>query len=343
MKLLHSADWHLDSPLQGHCAQLFEALRSLPDRVVDLALAEACDLMLLSGDIFDGTPSADTLSTLQRALRRAKIPVFIAPGNHDPAIFWPQEGWSENVHIFRSAAVQSIALPQLSCRVFGAAFTQNHSCALLENFRAEGSERYAIGIFHGDPTLHDSPYNPISQHQVLESGLDYLALGHIHKGDSFQAGDTLCAWPGCAMGRGFDETGEKGVLIVQLDGAVSSRFVPLPLPRFYALSVPVQGDAFSALCQWLPAIGSSDFYRVTLTGESEPVSLAQLASRFPQFPNLELRDQTLPPLPLWDSSGNDSLEGIYFALLQQADVPEALRHQAATISRQILAGREVVL
>ena len=343
MKLLHSADWHLGAPLQVQDDRLRQCLASLPERIVDLALAEGCDLMLLSGDIFDGAPTAADRASLQRALARAKMPVFIAPGNHDPAPVWPREGWPENVHIFRSAAVESLSLPGLSCRVFGAAFTQNHSGALLEDFQAEGSERCAIGIFHGDPTQPDSPYNPISRGQVLESGLDYLALGHIHKRGSFQAGETLCAWPGCPMGRGFDETGEKGVLIAELDGVCSTRFVPLPLPRFYSFSLPVDGDACSAIAASLPAGGSEDHYRLTLTGESHPLDTAALAARFPQFPNLTLKDQTVPPLSLWDGSGEDTLEGVYFALLRQADAPEEIRQQAARLSRQILLGQEVAL
>lgn len=342
MKLLHSADWHLGAPL-GQAGSVREALASLPELVVDLALQENCDLMLLSGDIFDAAPSADSLLAVQRALARAKMPVFIAPGNHDPATVWPREGWPENVHIFRSAAVESISLPDLSCRVYGAAFLGPESPGLLKNFRAEGCERWAIGVFHGDPTLADSPYSPITRHQVQESGLDYLALGHIHKGDSFRMGETLCAWPGCAMARGFDETGEKGVLLCELDGVAQSRFVPLPLPRFHSLTAAVEGDAFAALQAALPALGSGDFYRVTLTGESEAIDLARLAAQFPQFPNLELRDQTLPPLDLWEGTDRDSLEGVFFSLLQQADAPEAIRSQAARICRQLLSGQEVVL
>ena len=344
MKLLHSADWHLGAPLQGQDTQALRSdLAALPEVIVDLALAEGCQLMLLAGDLFDGAPTAADLAAVQRALARANMPVFIAPGNHDPASLWPREGWPENVHIFRSATVESIALPQLSCRVFGAAFTSGHSSPLLEGFRAEGSERYALGLFHGDPTQADSPYNPISRSQVLESGLDYLALGHIHKVDSFRAGETLCAWPGCAMGKGFDETGEKGALIVECEGVCNARFVPLALPRFYSLTLSATEDAYSALCAALPAGSSRDHYRVTLVGESAPLDIDALTARFPQLPNLQLRDQTTPPLPLWEGSGEDTLEGLYFSLLQQTDAPEAIRQQAARISRQILLGQEVAL
>ena len=87
----------------------------------------------------------------------------------------------------------------------GAAFLGAESPSLLEGFHATGGEAWQLGLFHGDPTQAASPYNPVTAAQIRGSGLNYLALGHIHKGGSFRAGDTLCAWPGCPMGHGFDE------------------------------------------------------------------------------------------------------------------------------------------
>lgn len=350
MKLLHSADWHLDAPIQGRTpeqtSQLRRALLALPGQIAALAKKEGCQLMLLSGDLFDGPASSESLGAVQRALAEAGMPVFIAPGNHDPmgpGCPWDQPGWPENVHIFRSPTPKSVALPKLNCRVWGAAFQGPEAPPLLKGFRAEGTERYALGLFHGDPTQASSPYSPISHAQVLESGLDYLALGHIHKGDSFRAGDTLCAWPGCPQGRGFDELGEKGVLIVTLNGSCQTRFVPLEGPRFHWLKVPTDGSAFDALLAALPAAASEDFFRIELTGQSEPLDIPALKARFSQFPNLELRDHTLPPIDLWAGTDEDSLEGVFFSRLRQSDAPAETKELAARICRQILLGQEVEL
>lgn len=344
MKILHSADWHLDSPLQdrteAQTSQLKAALWEVPQKITALAKAEGCDLMLLAGDLFDGAYRAETLAMVQRSLADAGIPVCIAPGNHDhigTGSPWEQPGWPENVHIF-TGGISSIVLPQLDCRVYGAAFREAGSAALLEGFRAECSESHVVAVLHGDPTQLSSPHNPITRSQVQESGLDYLALGHIHKGDAFVAGDTLCAWPGCSMGRGFDELGEKGVLIVTLDGGCNARFVPLDVPRFHWLQVNP-----SDLARLLPAAGSTDHYRIDLVGESDPIDTDALAARFPEFPNLQLRDQTVPPLDLWANAGSDTLEGVFFQLLQESDADPDVVELAARISRQILLGQEVPL
>ena len=350
MKLLHSADWHLDAPIAGRtpeqAASLRRALLSLPGQIASLARQEGCQLMLLSGDLFDGPASQESIQAVQTALAEAQMPVFIAPGNHDPigpGCAWNQPGWSENVHIFRSLTPESVVLRELDCRVWGAAFQGPEAQSLLSGFQAEGAEKWALGVFHGDPTQAASPYSPITRLQVQESGLDYLALGHIHKADFFRAGDTLCAWPGCAMGRGFDETGDKGVMIVTLDGGAEARFLPLPCPRFHLLSISVEDGAEAALSKALPAAETGDFFRVELTGESEPLSLSVLTQAFSHIPNLELRDRTQPPIDLWAGTDADSLEGVFFSLLQQADAPEQTKELAARICHRLLAGQEVEL
>ena len=349
MKILHSADWHLCSPLQGRseaqAQQLRKKLLQIPGKVAALCRAEQCDMMLLSGDLFDGACDAEALRVLWDALEEAAVPVFITPGNHDFADMvspWLTQRLPENVHVFTRPAVEWVDVPKLNCRVYGAGFTAMDCPALLENFHAD-TDKLAIGIFHGDPTVAASPYNPITRQQVEQSGLAYLALGHIHKGGAFRAGSTLCAWPGCPMGRGYDEVGEKGALIVTVEDSVSIRFAGLGMPEFFDLECsPEELDAI------LPPVGNDNFYRITLTGESEPLDMAALAQRYSRFANLELRDKTVPPLDVWKALGEDSFEGTYFGLLHEAlesadPETESRIRLAARICRQILDGQEVTL
>lgn len=355
IKILHTGDWHLDAPMHNRtpaqAQMLKKAFTEIPHKVAELCRKHGCDLLLLTGDIFDGNYTKESYQSLYRALESVKIPVIITPGNHDYVCStspWAAELWPENVHIFTHPAIESIALPELDCRVYGGGFTAMDCPALLTDFTANGAETYQIGVFHGDPTQVNSPYNPITTHQVADSGLDYLALGHIHKGDSFRAGRTLCAWPGCAMGHGYDEQGQKGVLLVTVDAQTTTEFIGLDFPAFYDYDVPVTTTPQGALQQVLPPVGNDDFYRVTLTGTCEAPDLDSLYQAFSRFPNLELRDRTAPPVDTWKALGEDSLEGIYFGMLKDAQAGKdekelAQIELAAYISRQILDGQEVNL
>ena len=353
MKLLHSADWHLDSPIVGRTPEqtafLREQLLSLPGKIVAAAKKEGCDMILLSGDLFDGEYSRESLDAVRAALGDAGIPVFIAPGNHDfaaPDSCYLSQPWPENVHIFTKPQIESVVPAGLDCRVYGAAFTALYCDNLLEDFHADAAELYAVGVFHGDPTSPDSPYSPITTLTIQNSGLDYLALGHIHKQGALRAGATICAWRGCPLGRGFDETGIRGVLIVTLEDTVSTRFLPLDTVRFYDLSVEAGEDPIATLSRLLPAAESTDFYRVTLTGECADTTA--VSAGFPHLRNLELRDRTVPPIDLWATAGEDTLEGTYFSSLRQAlehadEVETEHILLAARLSRKILDGQEVVL
>lgn len=355
MKILHSADLHLDTPFTGRSDDQVRLLRrsllQIPGKLAELCRREQCDMMLLSGDLFDGPWTADSLNALRSALEEAAVPVFISPGNHDfcdrnsPYL---TELWPKNVHIFTAPEIRSVVVDALDCRVYGAGYRSMDCGSLLKNFRAEGHERYHIGVLHGDPTQINSPYCPVTSVQVRESGLHYLAMGHIHKSGSFRSGETLCAWPGCPMGRGYDEQDIKGCMIATIDDLAHVRFIPLDTPRFYDYEIAAGADALSTIRSLLPAVGDDCFYRITLTGESAPLDLNALTAAFACFPNLELRDRTMPPKDIWGSADADSLEGVYFRHLKAAmeDADEETRKTltlAARISRQILDGQEVVL
>ena len=354
LKILHSADWHLDSPFAGfgdaQRQQLRQEQLAIPGKLAELCRQEGCDLVLLSGDLFDGQPGREAIDAVKSALARCGVPVFISPGNHDfcaPGSPWLEEVWPENVHVF-TGPLESVSVKELNCRVWGAGFTGMDCPALLADFRADCPEAYAIAVLHGDPTQTNSPYNPITAAQVRASNLDYLALGHIHKAGSFRSGATLCGWPGCPIGRGWDETGEKGVYLVTLEPDTAEiRPLALDVPCFREETVDITGDALMALEALLPPAKTEDFYRLTLKGQGD-VDIPALLRAFPHIPNLELLDRTEAPLDIWGDESADTLEGTYFRLLRQqlAEAePEAARHilLAAELSRRLIEGREVTL
>lgn len=355
MKILHSADWHLDAPMSGrNDAQarfLRQELGKVPEKIAALAKQERCDLLLLAGDLFDGAYTQDSFRKVYDALESVKIPVFITPGNHDFCQTnspYMAEKWPENVHIFKHPYMEAVHLENLDCTVYGAGYEAMDCPALLESFHAEGDSKWHIGVLHGDAANTSSPYCPVNSQQVRASGLQYVALGHIHKADAFRSGDALCAWPGCPMGHGYDETGEKGVLLITLEETAEREFRPLDTPRFYDKAVNVGADAVQALEQELPSVGTEDFYRITFTGYADELNLTEIAAHFPHVKNLELRDKTIAEKQLWSAVGEDSLEGMYFSLLyDKLDTDsEAVRQRvklAAQLSRQILDGQGVDL
>ena len=355
IKILHTADWHIDAPLRNFTdlqrRELRSSLLEMPGRIADLCLREGCDLVLLAGDVFDGPYSREGYEAVYRALERMEVPVFIAPGNHDPyrdLSPWVRESWPENVYIFRRPEITSFSIKELDCKIYGAAYTEAQCPGLLADFRAECTERHALLLLHADPVNPDSPYCPVTAAQVRDSGVDYAALGHFHNQGRFEAGAGLCAWPGCPMGRGFDETGVKGVCIAELDESINLRFVPLDVPRFLEYTVPALEDPAASVADLLPPVGSRDHIRIRLTGEVAAGATDGLSLGFGDYPNLTILDETTVLGNVWDNAEDDTVTGLFFRILRdgarEAD-PDTARtlELAARIGRKILEGREVEL
>ena len=318
LRIIHAADLHLDSPFEAlgeKAAQRRAEQRALLPRIAALAKQRQAQMLLLAGDLLDtGSAYAETGQTLCNALSGAGCPVFIAPGNHDYYGALSPYGrleLPENVHVFKTAAMSGVELPELRVRVWGAAFTDSVSPPLLRDFRAERKPGFLnIGVLHGEPGTRDSRYDPISEEEIAGSGLDYLALGHVHTyGGLRRAGNVFYAWPGCPEGRGFDECGEKGVLYLELDeGECRAEFVPLAARRYEIVRVDM-----SRPDPLFPDSGGRDIVRLILTGETEsaPDTRALYEALQERFFALQIYDRTTLRRDIWEQSEQDSLRGLF--------------------------------
>ena len=330
LKILHAADLHLDSPFEGlgaaKAAQRRQEQRQLLYRIAQLAQQQRVDLVLLAGDLLDSDSSyAETAEALSEALGSIPAPVFISPGNHDfysPRSAYARVRFPENVHIFKSPSIECVELPQLGARVWGAAFCDRYSAGMLHGFSAEKrAGTKDIMCIHGELAAASS-YDPVTESDIAASGMDYIAMGHIHKASGLKrAGASYYAWPGCPEGRGFDETGEKHVYIVSL--GASCRIMPVCVAqrKYEILSVsPGDGDAVSAALAALPENTSSDVYRIVLRGEAAqtPQPDAVRAALEDKFFALQVRDETVLRRDVWQSADEDNLRGQFLRRLRDA-------------------------
>ena len=349
LKIIHAADFHLDSPF----ASLTEeqaALRRREQRQLLASLAEAArgaDIVLLPGDLLDsGVCHTETVEALEGFLNALPGKVFIAPGNHDyyaPESPWDRMELRAGIHIFTSPQPEAVEIPELGCTVWGAAFTSPRSAGKLRAVRAVG-EGLQLMLLHGD-VGGGMGYCPIAEEEIAASGLKYLALGHVHACSGLRrSGDTFWAYPGCLMGRGFDETGEKGYLTLELDEEdCRAEFHPLPSRRYEILSVDVTGaeslaDAVGAA---LPEDGQKHIYRVLLRGQwpEKPRTEALAEALADRCFRLEVRDETRLLTEIWEGAGEDTLRGSFLRVLKKKydAAPEEERARITLAARYGLA------
>jgi len=331
IRIVHASDFHLDSAFAGlpeeKARQRRQEGRLLLDRLSALVREEQADLVLLAGDLFDGQRVyPETLEYLSRALANMGCPVFVAPGNHDPyeqGSPYTHAIWPENVHIFQREELEAVELPALNCVVHGAAFTSpGRESEVLAGYVVPADGKIHLMCLHGDAYTTGSHYGPITREQIGASGADYIALGHIHQYSGLQSqGAAVWAYPGCPEGRGFDELGDKGVLVCDVErGNVQLRFVPLCLRRYRIIELDVTGKtAAQAMEEILPA-GTDDLCRVVFTGETGEagIDIPGLEREYaPRFYVLQLRDNTRVSRDIWEKAGEDSLRGLFLSDLRR--------------------------
>lgn len=278
VKILHSADFHIGSP-RSHISG-GDTLGTFM-RVCELCRSEGADLFLIAGDLFD-TPYPDSAVTREVFDVIASLPaeVVAVSGNHDFACggsVWKSAALPRNLHLF-DGEISHIELPEINVRVFGAGFDSRYQeASFLDGFSAPHGSGIGIGVLHADISSTQSRYAPITAEQIAACGLDYLALGHIHKRSRVERiGKTFCSYSGAPLGRGFDETGSHGVYIGSVGAGVCDvAYREIPNRMYLSLKIDVGGakSSYAAADIILSAIREKygeDFaehlYNITLCG-----------------------------------------------------------------------------
>lgn len=260
-RFIHSADWHLDAPFKG-LAGLPPALlgrirdssfRAL-DALVDLAIRERVDFLLVSGDLYD---AADRSLRAQLKFQQAAeklavhgIRLFAVHGNHDHLQgYRARLALPDNVYIFGGDRVETVRVTGRDGEPIAAISGISYARAavtdnLADRFPEPDGSLFAIAMLHtnvdGDPA-HDN-YAPVSSAQLARSGYDYWALGHVHNRKVLSE-DPWIVYPGNLQGLSIRETGQKGACLAEVDasGRLSLAFHPVHAVRWERITVSIEG------------------------------------------------------------------------------------------------------
>lgn len=231
MKIVHAADLHVDSALRGlerydgaPTEHVRDATRTALVKLVDLCVEERASLLLLAGDVFDGTwrdynTGLFFVSQLGR-LRDLGARVALIRGNHDAASSVVKNlRWPEHVRELASSAPETVLYEDLGVAVHGQSFaTRAVTEDLARRYPAPLPGLLNVGLLHtaldGRPG-HD-PYAPTQLATLSSKGYDYWALGHVHEREVL-ASDPWIVFPGNLQGRHARETGPKGATVVTVD------------------------------------------------------------------------------------------------------------------------------
>jgi DNA repair protein SbcD/Mre11 len=192
LRVLHTADVHLDSDGYGTAAQQAahrERERAVFRRIVDLALG--VDLLLIAGDLFDHNRVPDeTVAFVRAELGRLRQPVVILPGNHDclytNAIYDRHDftAGAPHVRVIRRLDGDTVELPELDTVVWGRAMAEHEpGFSPLAGIPGRDDRRWCLAMGHGfffEERQRPDRSSPIFADEIRDTGWDYVALGHPH-------------------------------------------------------------------------------------------------------------------------------------------------------------------
>ncbi|MFI3115935.1 MAG: metallophosphoesterase [Clostridia bacterium] len=227
LKILQTADFHIgtgfssfDENLQKKAENMqFQAITAM----IDYANAHEIDAILIAGDIFDSqTVDYELRTKLFSIFSKFDKNIYIVCGNHDfyfEHSFWDQTELPENCHLTKTNTWEVTHEEKFT--LFSASFTNIYENIDLTEISVE-ADKINIGLVHAD-ILHDSQYNAITQKDIKNSYLNYLAVGHNHKySEILKAFDTHYACSGNISATGFDEAFENGFIVATFDSGLTS-------------------------------------------------------------------------------------------------------------------------
>ena len=231
LRVLHTADVHLDSDGYGTAeeqgAHLARGRRAF-QRIVDRALSDQVDLLLIAGDLFDHNRVPDeTVAFVRAELARLRQPVVILPGNHDAlrtnAIYDRHDftAGSSHVHVIRQLDGETIEFSDLDAIVWGRAM-EEHEPAFrpLAHLPGRDGRRWCLAMGHGffyEERQRPERSSPIFADEIRDSGWDYVALGHHHSRIDVSQGRVVAHYAGAPLVE--DGSGAPDGTVLRIDCA----------------------------------------------------------------------------------------------------------------------------
>lgn len=365
MKLLHCADLHLDSKMSANLdrkrarERRWELLHTY-ERMIAYAREQQIPYLLIAGDLFDTAHISATTRNAVRGsiLQNPQITFFLLRGNHDRGSFL--EEWEElpdNLKLFGTQWTRYV-LGEGRVILTGRDWTESIPETAYHELILDPGQFHIVTL-HGQIAESGGAAagEEISLKGLRSRNIDYLALGHVH---AFREGRLdgrgIYCYPGCLEGRGFDECGEHGFVVLDIDettGAYTREWVPFAARNLYTVEVDVTGCTTSAqmsqrIDEALQAAGHSSrsLLKIVLTGEVDVTGEKDpdyLAARIQdRYYFVKIYDGTTYRLPMEEYLREESLKGEFVrTVMKREDLTEEDRMAVIRCGLQALAGEEI--
>ena len=357
MRMIHCSDLHLDSRMESNLSakqakeRKTEILNTFV-RMTTWAAAQEVEAVLLAGDLFDtGRVTGRTADLVLDTIRNAApVQFFYLKGNHDEnADILAGRNLPENLHTFDGGWTY---YQMDGVTIAGLELNGDNWETMYDGLKLS-AEDINIVMLHGQESTQPGE-ELIVLPRLRGKHIDYLALGHIHSYREMPLDHRgKACYSGCLEGRGFDECGEKGFVLLEVEqGQVNASFVPFALRRLYQVPVDITDlltvtQLRGALASAARGIDGSSLVRFILTGTYTPETQKDLAYLTREMEShfwlAKVKDESRFYIDPASYQHDISLKGAFVRLVMASQRSEEEKAEIICAGLQALAGEEITL
>lgn len=351
MKLIHCADLHLDSPMESNlpsskARERKNEILSTFSKLVSLADENGASAILIVGDLFDSSRASRKTQNyvLDLIAEHENLYFFYLAGNHD--------GGSE---LFSGAE-----LPE-NLKLFGSDWTTyDFGDVIIAGSESPDPEllslspdRLNIVLLHGqarDGGTADADTIPFRRYR--DKHIDYMALGHLHAYREAKLDERgIACYSGCLEGRGFDECGAKGYVLLEINnGKLSHTFIPMARRTLHEVEVDLtdlhtQRETEAKVLSSVAGIPQKDLVKVRLTGDrpaDELLDISRIVGLLSdKFYFAKVKNEMHIKINPNDYLGDISLKGEFVRRVSESGLSQAEKDKILACGFRALSGEEL--
>ena len=281
---------------------------------------------MIAGDLFHRQPLLRELKEVNYLF--STIPdtqIVLTAGNHDYMkndSYYRTFIWADNVQMIKTGLLSYVEIPSLKTAVYGLSYvTREITDARYDVAVPQHKQKYEILLAHGG----DEKHIPIHKQKILQSGFDYIALGHIHKPQVLQ--ENLAYYAGALEPIDKNDVGSHGYIQGVINGkGCRAEFVPDAVREYIHMDVQVNKkmtgyELMETVRDQMQKYGAQNIYKITLTGFRDP----EMQYNYESIENcgniVELVDATKPAYDFdkLQTQNTDNILGAYIESLREYD------------------------
>lgn len=359
MKIIHCSDLHLDSKMETNLSKEKAKERKNEilltfEKMIQYAKETEVKIIIIAGDMFDKKNISQKAKRMvkNQIMLNQEIDFIYLKGNHDEVSFIQEdEEIPSNLKMFNDK--NWITYEYEDITISGIEFGEQDNYNIYNSLILDKNKTNIV-VMHGQESQRDikDKTEIINLKELKNKNIDYLALGHIHsyKQEKLDNRGIYC-YSGCLEGRGFDECGDKGFVLLNIENKqIETEFIPIAKRNFYEVKVDITGvtenyEIEQKIEEATKNISKENLVKIILTGKVEVGTTRDvdyLIKKYEeQFYCIKIYDETTANIDYMRHQNDASLKGEFIRLILEQDLTDEEKARIINTGIKALLGEEV--